>query len=316
MSESVFEVSNIVKHFKVTGGKVARAVNGVSFSLARGETLGLIGESGCGKSTLARVLVRLDIPDDGELRLNGVPIGHLGNRALVPMRRHIQMIFQDAVSSLNPRITAGALVAEPLRLHRIVGRAEVRQRVEDLFDAVGLPKGMMARYPHEMSGGQCQRLSIARAISLSPDVLIADEAVSALDVSIQAQVINLLLDLQQRMGLSYIFITHDMAVVSVVAHRIAVMYLGRFVEVGSAQEIVRRPKHPYTRALIASSPVPDPEARKEGGALIAGELPSPINPPTGCTFHPRCPLAQDRCKVEEPILRPDADGHLAACHFI
>ncbi|GAA4107226.1 ABC transporter ATP-binding protein [Aminobacter aganoensis] len=315
MTQAVLEVRGIVKHFQTRGGAIARAVNGVSFDLAKGETLGLIGESGCGKSTLARVLARLDTPDTGEVLLDGNDIGRIGNRAMKPIRRRIQMIFQDAVSSLNPRATAGAAVAEPLKLHRVVPRNKVKDRVAELFEAVGLPVGLMSRYPHEMSGGQCQRLSIARAISLDPDIIIADEAVSALDVSIKAQVINLLMDVQTRLGLSYVFITHDMALVGVLSHRIAVMYLGRFVEVGDADAIIRRPMHPYSQALIAASPIPDPDRPRTQALPIKGELPSPIKPPSGCTFHPRCPLAQARCKSEVPELRTTGEARQVACHF-
>jgi len=315
VTQAALEVRNIVRHFRMKGGAYARAVDGVSFELAKGETLGLIGESGCGKSTLARILARLDTPDEGEILLDGADIGRLGNRAMRPVRRRIQMIFQDAVSSLNPRTRAGALVAEPLKLHGIVPKSRIPDRVAELFEAVGLPPGLMERYPHELSGGQCQRLSIARAISVNPEIVIADEAVSALDVSIKAQVINLLMDVQARLGLSYIFITHDMALVGVLSHRVAVMYLGRFVEVGTAQDVIRRPKHPYSQALVAASPVPDPASARDLVLTIRGELPSPIDPPEGCAFHPRCPLAQARCRVESPLLRDDGAGRLVACHF-
>ncbi|MCW0236319.1 MAG: ATP-binding cassette domain-containing protein [Ferrovibrio sp.] len=316
ISSPVLEAKDIVKHFKVKDGRVARAIDGVSFELMPGETLGLIGESGCGKSTLARVLSRLEEPTGGTIHIKGQDITHLSHRQMIPVRQNCQMIFQDAVSSLNPRANAGELVAEPLRIHRLVPKSEIKDRVAELFKGVGLNPDMMTRYPHEMSGGQCQRVNIARAISLNPDIIIADEAVSALDVSIQAQVINLLGDIQSRMGLSYIFITHDMAVVGVISHRIAVMYLGKFVEYSTKAEIIRNPLHPYTQALLDASPIPNPSRSKRQRQIVRGELPSPISPPSGCHFHPRCPKATELCKTEKPVLREVLPGHMVSCHLV
>lgn len=304
MSEAgpLLEVTDLVKHYAVRGGVLRRrvgtvhAVDGVSFSLASGETLGLVGESGCGKSTVARSILRLVEPTGGTIRLDGRDITRLGKTALRPNRRSMQIIFQDPFASLNPRMTAGDIVGEPLSVHGLAtGRAK-QQRVAELFDQVGLRPDQMKNYPHQFSGGQRQRICIARALSLGPKLIVCDEPVSALDVSIQAQVINLLIDLQRKNNFSYLFIAHDLAVVAHISHRVAVMYLGRIVEIAEKRELFAHPRHPYTQALLASVPVADPKAKRLA-PMIDGDVPSPINPPSGCAFHTRCRHVMDRCKV-------------------
>jgi peptide/nickel transport system ATP-binding protein/oligopeptide transport system ATP-binding protein len=288
------------------------AVDGVSFTVGVGETLGLVGESGCGKSTVARSILRLIEPTAGSIRLNGLDITHLGKAALRPNRRSMQIIFQDPFASLNPRMTAGDIVGEPLSVHRLAAGNERRERVAELFEQVGLRPDQMNNYPHQFSGGQRQRICIARALSLGPDLIVCDEPVSALDVSIQAQVINLLIDLQRSHGFSYLFIAHDLAVVAHISHRVAVMYLGRIVEIAGKRELFANPRHPYTQALLASVPVADPRARRLT-PLIDGDVPSPINPPSGCAFHTRCPHAMARCKIEAPDLANIGGQHQVAC---
>jgi oligopeptide transport system ATP-binding protein len=321
MSKFILEVENLTKHFPVNRGffsgptTYARAVDGLSFFIKKGETLGLVGESGCGKSTVARLLTRLEEPTDGCIKLDGQDKRHLSQSELVLYRQKIQMVFQDSVSSLHPRMSAGDLVAEPFHIHKLVPRNKINGRVKDLFESVGLNKEMLKRFPHELSGGQCQRLSVARALAVNPLLLVADEAVSALDVSIQAQVINLFRDLQDRLNLSYLFISHDMAVVGLISHRIAVMYLGQILEIGAKGDVIKEPLHPYTRALLDASPIPNSKRRNRRHNLIQGELPSPINPPTGCRFHPRCPLAETRCSSEIPKLLDRGSEHFVACHL-
>jgi oligopeptide transport system ATP-binding protein len=312
----LLEVSDLVKHYAVRGGVLRRrvgtvhAVDGVSFTLRVGETLGLVGESGCGKSTVARSILRLVEPTSGNIRLNDRDITRLGKSELRPVRRSMQIIFQDPFASLNPRMTAGDIVGEPLSVHGIAtGRAK-RERVAELFEQVGLRPDQMQNYPHQFSGGQRQRICIARALSLGPDLIVCDEPVSALDVSIQAQVINLLIDLQRRHGFSYLFIAHDLAVVAHISHRVAVMYLGRIVELADKTELFANPRHPYTQALLASVPVADPKAKRLE-PLIDGDVPSPINPPPGCAFHTRCRYVMARCKVETPKLA--GTRHQVAC---
>jgi oligopeptide transport system ATP-binding protein len=314
----LLEVTDLVKHYAVRGGVLRRrvgtvhAVDGVSFSLATGETLGLVGESGCGKSTVARSVLRLIEPSSGAIRLDGTDITRLGKTALRPHRRSMQIVFQDPFASLNPRMTAGDIVGEPLEVHGLATGQRKRDRVGELFEQVGLRPDQMKNYPHQFSGGQRQRICIARALSLGPKLIVCDEPVSALDVSIQAQVINLLIDLQRRHGFSYLFIAHDLAVVAHISHRVAVMYLGRIVEIAEKRELFANPRHPYTQALLASVPVADPKAKRLV-PLIDGDVPSPINPPTGCAFHTRCRHVMDRCKVERPVLTETTTQHQVAC---
>jgi oligopeptide/dipeptide ABC transporter ATP-binding protein len=291
------------------------AVDGISFSIAEGRTLGLVGESGCGKSTVGRALLRLIEPTGGTIRFQGQDITRLPAKDLRTLRRKMQIVFQDPYSSLNPRKRAGDIVAEPLMVHGIAKSAQRREIVASIFAKVGLQPRQMGLYPHQFSGGQRQRISIARALSLGPSFIVADEPVSALDVSVQAQVINLLMDLQVQDGLSYLFISHNLAVVEHVSHDVAVMYLGRIVEHTNKAAIFARPLHPYTQALMAAVPVADPAVRRSKKHVM-GDVPSPINRPTGCHFHPRCPLAQARCRVEEPELREVQSGHRVACHLV
>jgi oligopeptide/dipeptide ABC transporter ATP-binding protein len=299
-----------------TAAGIVRAVNGVSLELAAGETLGLVGESGCGKSTLGKAIVRLVPIAAGEIVVDGVDIAPLGRAQLAEMRRKVQMIFQDPYGSLNPRSTVGRSVAQPLVIAGWKADA-IAKRVETLLGWVGLPSDAKQRYPHEFSGGQRQRIGIARALALNPKLIICDEPVSALDVSVRAQVINLLEDLKGEFGVSYLFISHDLSVVEHIADRVAVMYLGTLVEVGARDQIWRNPQHPYTKALLAAAPIADPKAaRARQRTVLQGELPSPIDPPTGCPFQSRCPIAEDRCTLERPVLRPAAGGALAACHFV
>jgi peptide/nickel transport system ATP-binding protein/oligopeptide transport system ATP-binding protein len=314
----LLEVTDLVKHYAVRGGILRRrvgtvhAVDGVSFSVGVGETLGLVGESGCGKSTVARSVLRLVEPTSGSIRLNGVDVTHLGKAALRPHRRFMQIVFQDPFASLNPRMTAGDIVGEPLSVHGLAtGRAK-QERVAELFDQVGLRSDQMQNYPHQFSGGQRQRICIARALSLGPDLIVCDEPVSALDVSIQAQVINLLIDLQRKHNFSYLFIAHDLAVVAHISHRVAVMYLGRIVEIAEKSDLFANPRHPYTQALLSSVPVADPK-KKSLKPMIDGDVPSPINPPSGCAFHTRCRYVMDRCRRETPVLAETGAQHQVAC---
>lgn len=316
----VLEVRDLVKHYSVGGSffgrgrKQLRAVDGVSFSIGQGETLGLVGESGCGKSTVGKAVLRLVEPTSGHVSLEGEEITGLGSAALLDRRKRMQVIFQDPYSSLNPRMTAGEIVQEPLINFGIGSRAEQRDRVAMLFARVGLRPDQRANYPHEFSGGQRQRLGIARALALGPSVIIGDEPVSALDVSVQAQVINLMMDLQQEFGLSYLFVAHDLGVVEHISHRVAVMYLGKIVEIAARASLFETPRHPYTEALLAAVPVSHPRARR-ARTVLTGDVPSPINPPSGCRFHTRCPIAVARCRQEEPPLVVDASGHGVACHL-
>ena len=320
-SEPVLEVTDLTKRFPVRSGVLQRvtghvhAVERASFHVGRGETLGLVGESGCGKSTAGKTILRLQDPTAGSIRLKGREIARLSPRQMRPVRKHLQIIFQDPFSSLNPRMKAGRFVGEPLAIHGLAGRGERRRRVAELFDRVGLRPEQMDRFPHEFSGGQRQRLAIARALTVDPDVIVADEAVSALDVSIQASVINLLVDLQREMGLSFLFISHDMSVIEHVSHRVAVMYLGHVVEVGGRDEVMSHPQHPYTEALLSAVPRPDPGGQGRRRILLGGDVPSPMAPPSGCPFHTRCPVAEARCRREEPALRQLRPNHWVACHL-
>ena len=318
---TLLEANGLIKHFAAARSWLGRptafvkAVDGVSFAVDRGETLAIVGESGCGKSTLSRLILRLIEPDEGTLRFDGRDLRALSPAELRAFRRDAQLIFQDPYASLNPRMTVGQILTEPLALHDLVPPAKRRARVEELLQLVGLPARAIRRYPHEFSGGQRQRIAIARALAVEPKLVVCDEPVSALDVSIRAQILNLLRDLQSRLGLTYIFVSHDLAVVKHIADRVAVMNLGRIVELAGTEALFAEPRHPYSRALLSAIPVPRPQARRSR-VLLQGELPSALNPPTGCRFHPRCPYAVDRCRSESPDLTADANGHAAACHRV
>lgn len=317
----LLEVTDLKTHFPIRRGVFSRisghvyAVDGVSLSLGDSETLGLVGESGSGKSTLGKSIMRLVEPTSGQVKINGTEITGLSKQQMFEHRRHVQMVFQDPYSSLNPRIPVGKVVAEALQIHGIASGKAADDMVKEIFLRVGLRPAQTRNYANEFSGGQRQRVGIARALALNPKLIIADEPVSALDVSVQAQVINLFMDLQQEFGLSYLFIAHDLAVVAQVCHRIAVMYLGKIVEIADRDDLFKSPQHPYTRALLASIPIPNPEIRPAADRVLKGDIPSPSNPPKGCRFHTRCPLAEKRCQTEEPMLKEGASGHWAACHL-
>ena len=314
-SAPLLEVNDLKKHFPLKGNTVVRAVDGVSFEVRRGETLSLVGESGCGKSTVGRAILRLIEPTGGQVVLDGQRIDQLSAGTLRPMRRRMQVVFQDPFSSLNPRMRVRDILAEPIRNFRLArSSGEIEERVAKLLDTVRLPRDSGARFPHEFSGGQRQRIGIARALAAEPDIIICDEAVSALDVSVKAQVVNLLQDLQAELGLALLFISHDLAIVEHMTHRVAVMYLGKIVEIASRERIFGAPRHPYTYALLSAVPVPEP-GKARSRVVLSGDVPSPINPPTGCRFHTRCPFAFDRCRTDEPALRPLESGQSAACHL-
>jgi oligopeptide/dipeptide ABC transporter ATP-binding protein len=316
----LLEVKNLTKHFPVRSGVFSRvtarvhAVDNVSFRIAEGETLSLVGESGCGKSTTGKAILRLLEPTSGSVEWRGRRIDTLSAGQMRPVRRELQAVFQDPYSSLNPRMRAADIVAEPIRNFESAARAQTEARVGRLFEKVGLRRDQMVKYPYEFSGGQRQRLGIARALAPNPRLIVCDEPVSALDVSVQAQVINLLMDLQDELGLSYLFVAHDLAVVEHISHRVAVMYLGRIVELTDKRSLFARPQHPYTEALLSAAPVPKPHAKRKR-IILSGDVPSPIRPPPGCRFHTRCPYAIDRCRQEEPALRELGPGHFAACHL-
>jgi peptide/nickel transport system ATP-binding protein len=325
---TLLEVTNLKKHFPVYSQGIfrkrlighVRAVDGVSFSIKRGEVLGLVGESGCGKTTTGRVILRAETPTEGQIIFNNseqggaVDLAILNRSELYEIWRNIQLIFQDPYSSLNPRMTLEEIVGEPLRNYNIAGGKELRERVADLLRLVGLRPEYMTRYPHAFSGGQRQRIGIARALALNPQLVICDEPVSALDVSIQAQILNLLKDLQEQLQLTYLFISHDLSVVRHLSHRVAVMYVGKIVELADTEDLFNDIQHPYTEALLSSAPIPDPRAKRKR-IKLTGEVPDPANPPSGCNFHPRCQYAKERCKTDAPPLREIKPGHWAACHF-
>jgi peptide/nickel transport system ATP-binding protein len=320
MNAPLLEVNDLKKHFRIGGGLLrprafVYAVDGVSFTIARGETLALVGESGCGKSTVGRAILRLFDITAGQVVLDGRRIDDLSAATLRPLRRRVQVVFQDPFSSLNPRMRVRDILAEPIRNFGLARSArEIDARIAALMDQVRLPRDAIDRWPHEFSGGQRQRIGIARALAAEPDLIVCDEAVSALDVSVKAQIVNLLQDIQQELGLALLFISHDLAIVEHMTHRVAVMYLGKIVEVAPKRAIFAAPRHPYTKALLSAVPVPEPGAARER-IILKGDVPSPINPPKGCRFHTRCPYAFDRCRSEEPPLRPTEHGHLAACHL-
>lgn len=323
-SKTMLDVRDLKMHFPLTQGIIVqrvvgyvRAVDGISFSIERGKTMGLVGESGSGKTTIGRTIVRLYKPTAGEMIFEGQDLAKLQGEQLRQMRRKVQMIFQDPFASLNPRYTIGSLVSEPMNVYRVASAKEIRERTEELLHIVGLRPEYIDRYPHEFSGGQRQRIAVARALAINPEFVIADEPVSALDVSIRAQVLNLLQRLQQQFNLTYLFVSHDLSVVRHVADRIAVMYLGKIVELADREELYASPKHPYTRALLSAVPIPDPKVEKRRQRIIlSGDLPSPINIPRGCRFHTRCPMAQQICREVEPAFeRKEGVNHYAACHF-
>jgi len=323
MTAALLSVRDLRVHFPIRGGLLGRArgtikaVDGVSLDVAAGETLGLVGESGCGKSTLGNAILRIVAPSDGQIRLGDVDMAGLPPAALREARRRVQMIFQDPYASLDPRMTVGDSIGEPLLVHRLARGAALRAKVGDLLRRVGLSPLHAARYPHEFSGGQRQRLVIARALALSPDLIVCDEPVSALDVSVRGQILNLLLDLQRSLGTAYLFISHDLSVVRHISDRIAVMYLGRIVEIAARDALFARPLHPYTQALISAIPLPDPPAqRRRSRIILTGEMPSPARPPPGCPFHTRCPIAKDICRAEVPKLAPKSSGARVACHLV
>ncbi len=322
--EVLLEVNDLVMHFPLTRGVIlqrkvgaVQAVDGVSFSVRRGETLGLVGESGCGKSTTGRALLQLYKPTSGEVKFEGTDLTKLNANAMRKMRRHLQMIFQDPYASLNPRMTVGSIIAEPMQIHNLVDRNNRQERVQQLLETVGLNPYFANRYPHEFSGGQRQRIGVARALAANPKFIVADEPVSALDVSIQAQIVNLLEDLQEQFNLTYLFIAHDLSVVRHICDRVAVMYLGKIVELSSRDELYENPLHPYTKALLSAVPIPDPvKERNRERIILTGDVPSPINPPSGCHFHTRCQyFMKGTCDVIDPVFEDKGNNHFVACHL-
>lgn len=320
MTELLLEVKNLKKHFPVNKGlfgqkkSFVRAVDGVSLTIEKGETLGLVGESGCGKSTTGRMITRLLEPTEGEILFDGRDLSKLNDKKIREARKELQMIFQDPYASLNPRMTIGEIIAEPLIVHNMMNKKDRIKKVHELLECVGLTSYHANRYPHEFSGGQRQRIGIARALAVNPKLIVADEPVSALDVSIQSQVLNLMQDLQKEFGLTYLFISHDLSVVEHISDRVGVMYLGKLVEIARKETLYENPKHPYTKALMSAVPIANPRVKKER-IVLQGDIPSPSNPPTGCTFHPRCNACMEICKTEVPVLKETSPGHFSACHL-
>lgn len=320
MTELLLEVKNLKKHFPVNKGlfgqkkSFVRAVDGVSLTIEKGETLGLVGESGCGKSTTGRMITRLLAPTEGEILFDGRDLSKLNDKKIREARKELQMIFQDPYASLNPRMTIGEIIAEPLIVHNMMNKKDRIKKVHELLECVGLTSYHANRYPHEFSGGQRQRIGIARALAVNPKLIVADEPVSALDVSIQSQVLNLMQDLQKEFGLTYLFISHDLSVVEHISDRVGVMYLGKLVEIARKETLYENPKHPYTKALMSAVPIANPRIKKER-IVLQGDIPSPSNPPTGCTFHPRCNACMEICKTEVPVLKETSPGHFSACHL-
>jgi oligopeptide transport system ATP-binding protein len=316
-------VENLTKYFPITAGILQRkvgdvkAVDGVSFDIQPGETLGMVGESGCGKTTVGRTILRIYRPTSGEIYFDGIPLSSMKSKPLRQIRRRMQMVFQDPYASLNPRLTAGEIVGEPLEIHALARGAEKQKRVAELFELVGLSREFITRYPHEFSGGQRQRIGLARALALTPELLICDEPIAALDVSIQSQIVNLMQELQKELQLTYLFIAHDLSMVRHISDRVLVMYVGKIMELADRESLYETPLHPYTKALLSAVPIPDPvyEMRRKR-IILSGDLPSPAQPPTGCRFHTRCPYAEEKCKLTEPPLREVRPGRLVACHFV
>jgi len=317
MTEPLVVVDHLKKYFNAGKGRTLKAVNDLSFAIRKGETLGMVGESGCGKSTAGRTMLRLYEPTDGQVRFNGTNIYSLSGQKMKALRREMQMIFQDPYASLNPRMTITDIIGEAIDIHKLAdSRGARKKKVEELLDRVGLNPDHATRYPHEFSGGQRQRIGIARALAVDPQFIVCDEPISALDVSIQAQVVNLMRDLQRRLGLTYLFIAHDLSMVKHISDRVAVMYLGKMVELASSEELYASPQHPYTQALLSAIPIPDPEVEAlRERIVLSGELPSPVDPPSGCHFRTRCPHATERCAAEEPAFAEVKPGHWAACHY-
>ena len=323
-NKQLLQVQNLKKYFPISSGvllnrqkRYVKAVDDVSFEVYDGETLGLVGETGCGKTTVARTLLQLYRPTSGQILFDGINLTELPENEMRKIRSRMQMIFQDPYASLNPRMTVGSIISAPLDVHTQMSRNEKREKVQELLQLVGLNPDFVNRYPHEFSGGQRQRIGIARALALNPDLVVCDEPISSLDVSIQAQVVNLLEELQNRLGMTYIFVAHDLSMVRHISDRIVVMYLGKVMELADRNEIYLRPQHPYTKALMSAVPIPNPKkARSRQRIILQGDIPSPINPPKGCNFNTRCPIAQDICFKEEPVYRELAPGHFIACHFV
>lgn len=317
----LLKVKNLKKHFPIRKGffnrqvGAVRALDGINLEVYAGETLGLVGESGCGKSTLGRVILRLLPATEGDVNFSGVDVFEADNKQMKALRREMQVVFQNPYASLDPRMNVAQIIGEPLTVHKVASGKDLNKRVQQLMSLVGLSPEMMDRYPHEFSGGQRQRIGIARALALNPKLIVADEPVSALDVSVQAQILNLLADLRKEFNLTYVFIAHNLDVVRYISDRIAVMYLGKIVELGTTKDVYSQPLHPYSQALINAAPIPDPTLERKERVILKGDLPSPANPPPGCSFHTRCPIAREKCMTEEPALREITPGHLSACHF-